>query len=480
MTTAGQGSQFPWLDGLPPLSPEEEAATDNQARVLNEDSDANTSRNLQLNQLLIEQYNSRNDTDDPAPRLMTVDVETEREIVQQLAFDQLVVRTSQLQGVMDTLTEAGYTVPRDENDPLPRTQVVELAGRVTLLRVQRDGVYLSADELREPLQKLLDAGFDASLNHCVPLGYTVKSVVGDVGPTPSHASPLTRPEALATFQPEGPGVKIAVIDTGLADERRRDQWLDDVAFGPKDVDPVFTDPQRTVIGDIAGHGNFVTGIIRQVEPSADIRMDGVFGPEVVASDVRVAIAVWRAVRHGARIVNISLGTTTLGQRPTVAIWVALELIAENFADDPVVVVCAAGNNRDETRVYPAALTAITAFSELGSGVRVVAVGGLELDSTGADFSSRGDWVTCSAIARRVLSTFVMGDQDLGNGQIVTYGPDPWALWTGTSFAAPQVAGAIARTCREQHKTPVEALESLLAGGNAVSKFGQALEILPIR
>jgi len=60
----------------------------------------------------------------------------------------------------------------------------------------------------------------------------------------------------------------------------------------------------------------------------------------------------------------------------------------------------------------------------------------------------------------------------------TFGPDPFARWSGTSFAAPQVAGAVARLAQEYDLTPRQALARLLSSGKPVPDFGQALSILP--
>ncbi len=54
----------------------------------------------------------------------------------------------------------------------------------------------------------------------------------------------------------------------------------------------------------------------------------------------------KAVDDGARVVNLSLGTIMINNRPPVATMVALEMLAERDPDDAVVVVCASGNNHD--------------------------------------------------------------------------------------------------------------------------------------
>jgi subtilisin family serine protease len=111
---------------------------------------------------------------------------------------------------------------------------------------------------------------------------------------------------------------------------------------------------------------------------------------------------------------------------------------------------------------------------------VVAVGALTQSLTSADWSSRGSWVDCSTIGEGIRSTYVEGQENL----IVDptdpdrFPPDAWALWTGTSFAAPQVAGAVAQIAQEQGLTPRQALRQLLVGRPFIPGYGRAVEILP--
>jgi len=51
------------------------------------------------------------------------------------------------------------------------------------------------------------------------------------------------------------------------------------------------------------------------------------------------------------------------------------------------------------------------------------------------------------------------------------------VWSGTSFAAPQIAGALARLYEDGYPLR-EALQTLLAAGLPVPEHGQALKILP--
>jgi hypothetical protein len=63
-------------------------------------------------------------------------------------------------------------------------------------------------------------------------------------------------------------------------------------------------------------------------------------------------------------------------------------------------------------------------------------------------------------------------------QAAAFGPDSWAVWSGTSFTAPQVTGELARLRQEEGLKPREALHRLLAEGEPLPDFGQALRILP--
>jgi hypothetical protein len=110
---------------------------------------------------------------------------------------------------------------------------------------------------------------------------------------------------------------------------------------------------------------------------------------------------------------------------------------------------------------------------------VVSVAGLAPDMRAAAWSSRGFWVTCSAVGQGVRSTYVQGQESpLLDPDPRTFGPSAWGVWSGTSFTAPQITGALARL-HEEYGYPVrEALDRLLAAGQPVPGYGQALTILP--
>jgi subtilisin family serine protease len=126
----------------------------------------------------------------------------------------------------------------------------------------------------------------------------------------------------------------------------------------------------------------------------------------------------------------------------------------------VVVVVSAGNDATNRPIYPASfapyaggLVASTPVTE----VPLVAVGALNPDGTAALFSNDGPWVRAwrpgAAIVSTLPTNFDGGQQAssrVPGGEEVRSTIDPdnfssgFAVWSGTSFAAPILAGDLAQ------------------------------------
>jgi subtilisin family serine protease len=309
-------------------------------------------------------------------------------------------------------------------------------------------------------------GVPVSPNHVTPMGIVMK---GLGGPEQSEGDGPHYEPADANGHP----VRVAVIDTGIAERERGDGWLTGVVRRDGDdgnVDPLDALPQPNGYLDLgAGHGTFAAGIVQQVAPGADLAVYRALDSDGIGSEVNVACAMVRAVREGAQILNLSLGMETLDDQPPVVFEVALDLIDEEAAkaEREVLVVAAAGNFGHARPCWPAALR------------RVIAVAGLTQDLAPAAWSTRGTWVDCSTIAEGVRSTYVKGQEHPQvDPQPEKFDEDAWALWTGTSFAAPQVAGALAHTAQEKGVGLRAALGLLFDGQPDVPDYGRALRILP--
>jgi hypothetical protein len=351
-----------------------------------------------------------------------------------------------------------------------------LDGRVRRLRQherERRTERLDATRLDDVARLLRREGVSASVNHITPLGPIAK---GLGGPEPSAGLPPFR--ASAETRKSTP-IKVALVDTGIADRVRDDGWLASVPRieprRPRDPDMnidllnVLPDDHDPYLDFGAGHGTFAAGVVQQVAHRAEIAMYRALDTDGIGSEVDVACRMVQAVREGAHILNLSLGTQTLEDQPPVAIEVALEIIGdiERREGREVVVVAAAGNYASTRPCWPAAFR------------RVVSVAGLEPDGRPSEWSSRGFWVDCSTIAEGVRSTYVEGEESPDiDPSPDNFGRDPWAVWTGTSFAAPQIAGAIARLAYERGLTPGHALHELLRAGRRIADFGRAVKLLP--
>src|SRR4051812_32929197 len=172
--------------------------------------------------------------------------------------------------------------------------------------------------------------------------------------------------------------------------------------------------------DDNGHGTVVAGIAAAdrdngigsfgVDPSTKILPVKVLDATGTGTVANIAKGITWAVDHGATVINLSLGSPTDSSTLRSAVNYA---IARN-----VVVVAAAGNDGSTTPDYPAAYPGVIAVGAVANDDPVNPM----LD----DYSNRGSWV--SLVAR--------GDDMVGPLPGGHYG-----IGSGTSFAAPIVAGA---------------------------------------
>lgn len=409
----------------------------------------------------------------PSRRRVAFDREMERELLARRADSQDLLAVDLVRG------RRGTTTPVVRGELLVRSdlradgavwavlgrygfeaeEVACLDGR--LLRLRADGV--PGERLDEIARFVRGHGHEASVNHIAPLAPFIK---GQGGPEPTAPLP-TFPPAFEAGLTTGRAVRVAVVDTGLTAEHRTDRWLDGVLTGPRDTDPLDAIPSADGTLDFgAGHGTFAAGIVQHVAPGAQVAVCRAMDSDGIGSEVDIACAIVRAADDGALVVNLSLGAETLDDQPLLAVEVALDILDERHPD--VLVVAAAGNGGSRRPVFPAA------------SPRVVAVAALDSAMVPAPWSTRGFWVTCSCVGQGVVSTFVAGAESPElDPEPDTWGADAWALWSGTSFCAPQVAGAVARLCGEDAAlTPRAALQRLLAGARHVPDFGRVVRLLP--
>ncbi|MEV4318937.1 S8/S53 family peptidase [Actinocrispum sp. NPDC049592] len=223
--------------------------------------------------------------------------------------------------------------------------------------------------------------------------------------------------------------------------------------------PVTDNPLVGTLDRDTGHGTFIAGIIRQVAPDANVLAIRVLHSDGVAYEGDVLLALWGLVdrveraQHGhpedmVDVVSLSLGY--FDENPDAEGYTGMISQAiDALRRLGVLVVAAAGNDATSRRFYPAALAE---RPENGAGPQVLSVGALNPSNTKALFSNEAPWVRCWATGAGIVSTFpkdVQGAISAGVSPRTDRGaldPDDFragfAVWDGTSFAAPLAAAEI--------------------------------------
>lgn len=177
----------------------------------------------------------------------------------------------------------------------------------------------------------------------------------------------------------------------------------------------------------AGHARFVVGLIRRQAPASTVHpRPGLSGTTGVSTSWDVARQIATFV-DGERIdiLNLSLGVTTDDGEPPLVLRRAIDRLG-----DHVLVVAAAGNRAGmggADTLWPAAMTDVAAVGAT-----------TEFKS---HFSPRKLWVDFTADGVDVVSDYLTGDVEMSDGRVVPFAGA--ARWTGTSFAAATVSGAVA-------------------------------------
>ena len=225
----------------------------------------------------------------------------------------------------------------------------------------------------------------------------------------------------------GEGVKVAVLDTGV------DQTHPDLV-GQEVAEQNFSAAADNV--DRFGHGTHVASTIaskgakyRGVAPGARLLDGKVLNDAGNGSESDVLRGMQWAAEQGARVINMSIGSTDSDTLDPVE-----EAVNTLSAKYGTLFVVAAGNSG------PGATT----VDSPGSADAALTVGAVDRDDTLAPFSSRGPRVGDGAIKPDITGPGVgIVAAKAANGRIGTPAEPGYVSMSGTSMATPHVAGAAA-------------------------------------
>lgn len=350
------------------------------------------------------------------------------EAVQRVIHDR---RLDVLGGALDDVPVSGIVAARRslaERDAAPRDrwgvrQLCELVDDLSSdnYNVQPNHVYV-ADGLARRIGVAAQSAMESTATPAAPPAHL---------PAPLDLPGRRRPNVL-------------VLDSGLRTAHGRPEhswlrdhcvihspWRDLRTVGRWDDEDEPDDDHRGRLDVQAGHGTFISGVIRQVCPDARIHHRGVLTSYGDGDDASVIRAIERATRRVAPaneidIVVMAFGTHCANDRPPPMAGAIRRLLGD------ALVVASAGNDATSRPCFPAALPGVVAVGALDSGGP-------------APFSNSGPWVDACASGVNVVSTFFTDfDEHCLCCDTTMRSYRGWARWSGTSFAAPRVAGAVAQ------------------------------------
>jgi subtilisin family serine protease len=278
--------------------------------------------------------------------------------------------------------------------------------------------------------------------------------------TPVWACPASEPVGVPSGSPPDPGecdrsgagAFIYVADTGLLKgAAAAHSWLAGVTGA---VDPLHDQGGVTKIGDYAGHGTFVAGVARCMAPAVAVEVTRDFDRAGAIAEHMIVLRLQQALGKAPDVINLSAGGTTRKDLPLLG----FEAFWDSYRHHKgTVLVASAGNNSSRRPFWPAAFPQVVGVGALAANGRARAY-----------FSDYGPWVDVYAPGEDLVNAYAVGTYDYREPPRTGthHHFDGMAKWSGTSFAAPLVAGLIAARVVRTGENARQAAKTLLAAARA--------------
>ncbi len=239
-------------------------------------------------------------------------------------------------------------------------------------------------------------------------------VVADINSQVDYGHPALRGHLTGGYdfvatRPGGSG-SLNQAETGFLDQAETG-FLDQEASFLQQAETGFLDTSMLPLASANpayAHGTLCAGIIAAMAPDSMIMPLRAFDDQGRADLFILAKAVRYAADNGANVINMSFGTLDQSK--------ALKNSIDYARGKGVILVASAGNNNTSTPQYPAALAG------------VLTVASTNLTDVKASFSNYGNYVFADGPGVRIISAYPGG---------------LYAIVSGTSFSAPEVAATAA-------------------------------------
>jgi len=287
---------------------------------------------------------------------------------------------------------------------------------------------------------------------------------------PGGAAPVPAPEPDAGRGApwggnDGYGVSVSIVDTGLIPGAAATHaWLAGVRGDQED--PYTTDSEaNTVLATYAGHGTFGAGVLRSVAPKASVYVEAAFSNAGADYESKLLSKLEDALDRDPDILVFTFTSATHRDQ---SLKTFDELYERRISRTKGLVVLApAGNDGTSQPRWPAAHPGVIAVGALAASGR-----------QRAQWSNYGRWVDVYAPGEDLVNAYPEGTY------VCTEPPDVdqrrqfhgMAMWSGTSFSTPLVAGLIAARMSQTGLNAQQAWDGLqrFARSQAIPGVGPVL------
>lgn len=360
---------------------------------------------------------------------------------------QLICDEASLSGVLDAFAEIGAEPPAAVSDGPVGLKVLDIGDR-------------DAADLADELGRVVGEGV-VTVNHVLDTQGHVVVMCPASEPVPWQA-PLR-----VLGEPVGPGrPRLAVVDTGYLPSIAEQSGFD--RFGAvtdfEVDDEVYFADAPTDICHYGGHGTAATGRLLAVSGAGSVSVkvrDCVVGGAV--DELTIVEDLVQVVSAGVDVISLQAGLYARAGRAPLAFDAFHRLVLRHHPE--IVIVAAAGNNGSDAPFWPAAYPWTTAVGSLTSGG----------DARPA-WTNYGHWVDVYAPGENVVVAFPNGSYEYEDETRAEF-TNGHALWSGTSFSAPVVAGLIARRMVERGVDAPTARDIVLEEGEIAMLPGVGRRVL---